>query len=96
MILNVSKTRKLLLLATVFLLVTFALTFFHQHADGQHQLDCSVCRLVQQFVLTFGLMVTALISGVFHSGAFQPAPFKKLHSFLFATDLQNRAPPVLA
>ena len=74
------------------LLAAFAFLLFHHHSYGDHTIDCSACRLVQQLVLFFIPIVAVISALICRTYIF--VPIKKLSSLLLARNLQGRAPPL--
>ena len=80
-----------LILVALLAAAAFFSFLFHRHEDGQHVLDCAICKLVREiaafFILAFVLLIEDPVRRFFTSS------FSKLNPLLITAKLQTRAPP---
>jgi hypothetical protein len=85
------QNKMLLVLVSIFIVVGFFMSFFHQHEE--HTSDCAFCRLAQtllHFFIAIFISVTAL-----HTRKYFSLQFHEPKEFLGFSSLSNRAPPFI-
>ncbi len=90
---NLRSRKTLAIVTALFLVFSFAAALFHSHAEGHHDHECLICRLISYLGVILGL--GALLAGVTRPQNFYPRFSPRKPVFLTLPVVSGRAPPFL-